>query len=89
MHTYLQVRGLLAATGDIVDPNFWQQLDVEGNIPTVQDPVTPQWGTVKGFATTTPATVGWTTTETNSILDKGNFPLYKTGDTSDYKAIVS
>jgi hypothetical protein len=89
MHADLQVGGLNAATGAIVKPNFWQQLDVAGNIPTVQDPVTPHWGKVTGFAVTTPASVGWTTTETNRILEDGNFPVYTTGNTSDYKAIVS
>lgn len=84
------MEGFLPATGKIVDPNFWQQLNVEGNNPAVQMPATPHWGGVKGFAMKTPATDGWTTMETNKILEDGKFPSFETGNpTSSYKVIVS
>ena len=91
--TYLQVKDLQPAYGEIKDPNFWQQLDVEGNKPTVQTPATPHWGMVKGFAkkeSDTDDGPGWTTEETNNILMAGKFPSYERGNpTSGYKVIVS
>ena len=69
-----QVKDFQPATGKICDPNFWQQLDVEGNDPTVQTPTTPHWGGVKGFAMKTSATDGWTTEEVFNTLD-GHFPF--------------
>ena len=84
------MKGFEPATGKIVDPNFWQQLDVEGNCPTVQTPATPHWGGVKGFAMKTPTTDGWTTAETDQLLLDGAFPDYEEGKaTSGYKTIVS
>lgn len=86
----MQVKGYEPATGKINDPNFWQQLDVEGNNPTVQTPATPHWGGVMGFAMKTPTSDGWTTMETNKILEDGNFPSFEPGNlTSGYKVIVS
>lgn len=67
------------AEGEISDPNFWQPLDVEGNVPPVQTPATPHWGRVHGFAMKPAATDGWTTAETDQILKDGKFPSYRAG----------
>ena len=77
--------GFQPAEGKINDPDFWQQLDVKGNNPSVQPPATPQWGGVEGFAMKNPTADGWTTKDIETTLD-GKFPKNLE---SGYKVIVS
>ena len=89
-HHVSQVRGFEKATGKIHNPDFWQQLDVEGNYPTKQMPATPHWGKVKGFAMKPYASNGWAIQE--DVIDTlaGHFPSHDPDTpTSGYKVIVS
>lgn len=51
-------------------PEFLAAAGRGGKYPDSAGPCHAQWGTVKGFATTTPATVGWTTAERTGFWKK-------------------